>query len=42
MTGVNIFTSFICDDLLQVRQDLRDITFGLGHNPMMSNKMISR
>ena len=38
MAGVNIFISSICDDLLQVRQDLRDFISGLGHNPMMSEQ----
>jgi len=38
MAGVNIFISSICDDLLQVRQDLRDFISGLGYNPMMSEQ----
>lgn len=42
MAGVNIFINSIYDDLSQVRQDLRDFISGLGHNLMMSNKMISQ
>lgn len=38
MMGVNIFISSTCYDLSQVRQDLRDFIFGLGHNPMMSEQ----
>ena len=38
MAGVNIFISSTCYDLSQVRQDLRDIISGLGHNPMMSGQ----
>lgn len=38
MMGINIFISSTCYDLSQVRQDLRDFIFGLGHNPMMSEQ----
>ena len=38
MAGVNIFISSTCYDLSQVRQDLRDFIFGLGHNLMMSEQ----
>ena len=38
MAGVNIFISSTCDDLSQVRQDLRDFISGLGYNPMMSEQ----
>ena len=38
MAGVNIFISSTCDDLSQVRQDLRDFISGLGHTPMMSEQ----
>ncbi|MBO5579525.1 MAG: DUF4062 domain-containing protein [Prevotella sp.] len=38
MTGVNIFISSTCYDLLQVRQDLCEFISGLGHTPMMSEQ----
>jgi len=38
MAGVNIFVSSTCYDLSQVRQDLCDFIFGLGHTPMMSEQ----